>query len=330
MDILLPERFDRDDLAPFFAELDAARDEPSVTIDFSPLTYSYPTAMLVAGSKLRDWVNYRFMKGYQSVRKGIDPNRRVHSYMMHLGFFDFIYMDDEGKQVGQAQGSTKYLPITRLVIEPFDPSTRTREAWYEEIREESRRLAGVLAGTYDDTEELRVYSYSIREIIRNVFEHSQAKECYICGQRWWNGKVEIAILDEGIGIARTISEAHPVNDDLHALQLALMPGISRTNLISENENIFGNSGFGLYILSNLAASFGWFVLGSGDGRVIGYNNTERLNETFSFAGTFFGMRLNHAPHNFRSVLEDIIAAGEAESGLNGIRRRASGMSRIAD
>lgn len=329
MDIYLPKRFDRDYLSVFFNELDSTREEHIVNIHFSTLTYSLPTAMLIAGSKLREWVNYRSSNNHVSVPHGIDPSRTVHSYLMHLGFFDFIYME-QGNHVGQARGSAKYLPITRITTPPFIPNVTSLDEWHQRIKEESRRLAGVLAGNYDDTEELRVYSYSIREIIRNVFEHSNAHECYICGQRWVNGHVEIAILDEGIGIARTISDAHSVTDDLHALDLALMPGISRTNLLPDTENIFGNSGFGLYILSNLASSFGWFALGSGSGRIIGYGNTIRLHEPFSFRGTFFGMRLNTQPHNFRAVLDDIISAGENESGTNNIRIRASGMSRIAE
>lgn len=327
MIINLPQRFDRDELSGFFSDLDAARDEPEVVVDFSPLTYSFPSAMLVAGSKIREWVTYRSQNGYLSRPAGIDSQRSVHSYLMHLGFFDFIYMD-EGNRVDQVRGSIKYLPISRVSIPPFDPYTGNVHEWHKSIFEKSKKLAGILAGSYDDSEELRVYSYSIREVIRNVFEHSGASECFICGQRWWNGRVEIAILDEGVGILNTLKDSHDIHDDLHALKLALTAGVSRTNSLSEQENVFGNSGFGLYVLSNLAASFGWFALGSGAGRVIGYQNTVRLVEKFSFSGTFFGMRLNTQPRNFRAVLNEIIAEGESESGLDGVRRRASGISRV--
>lgn len=329
MEIHLPRRFDRDELAPLFAALDAAIDEPTVCVDFSTLTYSYPTAMLVAGSKLRKWVEYRSNQGYHSVRQGIDASKTVHSYLMHLGFFDFIHMD-EGNRVGEARGSTRYLPITRITIPPYDPDVTTVAEWHGLIMSQSRRLAGVLAGSHDDSEELRTYAYSIREIIRNVFEHSQATECYICGQRWFNRQAEIAIIDEGCGASRTIRQAYHVADDADALKTALLPGASRTNSLKEEDNIYGNSGFGLYVLSSLAASFGWFAIGSGNARIIGYNNTERIAQPFSFSGTFFGMRLNKQPRIFRAVLNDIIIAGEEESGATGIRRRASGISRIAE
>lgn len=303
-------------------------DEPFVRVDFSTLTYSYPTAMLVAGSKRRKWVQHRSQRGHGSVGLGIDPNKTVHSYLMHLGFFDFIHMDD-GNRVGEARGSSRYLPITRITVPSFDPTVTTLAEWHGQIMEQSRRLAGVLAGSYDDSEELRTYAYSIREIIRNVFEHSGATECYLCGQRWINRHAEIAIIDEGCGISQTISQSYQVNDDADAICTALLPGASRVNELPEQENIYGNSGFGLYVLSSLAASFGWFAIGSGHARVIGFNNTERILQPFSFEGTFFGMHLSTQPHSFRAVLDDIISVGEEEAGRSGINRSASsGMSRF--
>lgn len=54
MDISIPARFDRASIFRLLEELDATRDLDNVAIDFSRLRYSTPTAMLVAGSKLRE------------------------------------------------------------------------------------------------------------------------------------------------------------------------------------------------------------------------------------------------------------------------------------
>lgn len=326
MEILLPRRFDRDTLSGFFDSLDESRDIPDVTINFGTLTYSYPTAMLVAGSKLREWVTYRYSRGLRSISAGVQPSITVHSYLMHLGFFDFIHLGG-GNRVGEAGGSTRYLPIRKIEIHPFDPSRESLADWHGEISDQARRLACVLTGSLDSSEELQAYTYSIREILRNVFEHSGSQECYICGQRWYNGRAEIAIIDEGRGIRSSIEEAFDVETDLEAINIALRPGASRTNVLEKSKNIYDNSGFGLYVLSNLASSFGWFAIGSGSSRVIGYDRTVRMQEPFSFRGTFFGLRLNKRPHNFRGVLEDIIDVGEQEAEMTGIRRRASGLSR---
>lgn len=319
---------DRYHLPLFFRELDAERDAPQVVIDFSPLRFSMPTGMLVAGSKLREWVGYRRDRGLVSTAEGIDSTtNRVHSYLSHLGFFDFIHMNT-GNRVGEARGGARYIPIRCISRPNIDVSAAGLDQWYAALEEEARRVAGVLAGSFDDSQALRTYQYAIREIIRNVFEHSQANECFIFGQRFPNGVVEITIVDEGVGLARTLSEAHgPVSDE-EALNLAIRPGISRTTGRTDVQNIYDNSGFGLYILSELGASFGWFSIGSGRAFLYGQGAIRDVAQS-SFRGTFFGLRLNTTPRDMNSVLRDIIDAGEREADLSGIHGRASGRTRIA-
>ncbi|WP_236901342.1 ATP-binding protein [Cupriavidus necator] len=309
-----------------FAELDSTRDHPEVSVDFAPLQFSMPTGMLALGSKLREWVAYRKQSNLSSYALGISDAKQAHSYLMHLGFFHFIGLE-AGRDVGEARGSRSYVPITRIVRPDIDIGRQGLEDWYTAIEVEARRVGGVLAGSFDDSQPLRTYTYSIREVIRNVFEHSQAAECYICGQRWNNGQVEIAILDEGIGIARTLLESHRVATDAEALQLAVRPGVSRTSNYDRAQNIYDNSGFGLYVMSELAANFGWFALGSGDSLLFGYQQQRTVSDA-SFRGTFFGMKFLSTPADIRSVLDDIISAGEEDAQQAGIRVRASGRSRI--
>lgn len=185
----------------------------------------------------------------------------------------------------------------------------------------------MLAGSHDDSQELRAYKYSLREIIRNVFEHSGADECFVCGQRWYDGSVEIAVIDEGIGVCNSLREANDVLNDEDALRMAIQPGTSRTAQSPKSQNLYDNSGFGLFILSELASSFGWFVLGSSGAQLIGQSRN-RIIQTSSFSGTYFGMRLNTSPRDFGSVLQEIIDAGESEARATGINAHASGRSRI--
>ncbi|SFV07244.1 ATP-binding protein [Pseudoduganella namucuonensis] len=253
---------------------------------------------------------------------------QAHSYLMHLGFFDFIHID-EGRLIGEAKGSARYLPITHLARPPVDLDTEGITAWYDAILEVSRSLAAVVAGSGDDSEELRTYAYCMREIIRNVFEHAQVDECFISGQRWANGEVEIAIIDEGVGLTATLMPDSELPDDEQAIRMAVRPGVSRTGLLLKDEpNTYGNSGFGLFVLTELAANFGWFVFGSGSAQMTGQKHVRRVDST-SFQGTYFGLRLTVVPHSFSSVLDDIIQCGEKEAGISGVSRRASGMSRMS-
>ncbi|QLJ08641.1 MULTISPECIES: ATP-binding protein [unclassified Pseudoalteromonas] len=325
--IYFPTRFDRDTLSPFFDELDQNLKVDDICIDCTTLKYSCPTAMLVAGSKIREWITYRRENKLNTRKYGHEANSNVHSYLRHLGFFDFITMGG-GNKVGEAQGSSSYLPITKIPKPKFDESTQDIEEWYSSIMSVVRGLARVVSGTVEDTQENRLYNYAFREVIRNVFEHSGANECYVCGQRWYNGHVEIAVIDEGVGIPDSLRSSFDVTTDSEALLQAIKPGISRTSNIDDSLNTYDNSGFGLYILSEIASSFGWFVLGSGQSRIIGYQGNTDV-EDLCFKGTYFGMRLNKAPSQFSSLLDDIILVGEEEAKASGITKKASGMSKLA-
>ncbi|NMM21225.1 MAG: hypothetical protein HHJ15_14930 [Rhodoferax sp.] len=135
-------------------------------------------------------------------------------------------------------------------------------------------------------------------------------------------------MDAGQGVLASLSPTYPIESDREALDFALRPGVSRTTNLPKEQNIYDNSGFGLYVLSSVAASFGWFAFGSGNSRVIGHGNIQREQQDFSFMGTFFGMRLRSSPKDFRNVLNDVIEVGEEEAQMQGVSRRASGLSKM--
>lgn len=326
--IQFPTRFERDTLQGFFEKLDQHLTDPEVCLDCSTLRYSYPTGMLVAGSKIRTWVRARHASNLRTLKSGVNSSHAVHSYLSHLGFFDYILMG-EGSAIGQASGTNTYLPITRIEKPDFNSSTQKLQEWYEKIISAVRGLAVVVSGTSSDSEENRLYNYALREIIRNVFEHSGATECYVCGQRWYNGKVEIAVIDEGIGISQSLKKSFSLQNDIEALRLAIKPGVSSTSNIEPTENIYDNSGFGLYVLTQLASNFGWYVLGSGSSRIVGYSKNSQ-EEKLNFQGTYFGMQLLNPPRQFSGLLKDIISAGEEEAKASGISKKASGMSKLAN
>lgn len=324
--IFFPEQFVRDGLSSFFEQLDSHQFEPEILIDCSTLNYSYPVAMLLAGAKLRQWITTRRERHLKTSKCGHDSTKNVHSYLRHLGFFDFIHMGG-GNHVGEAQGSMSYLPITKIERPQFDSSIQHVREWYESVIETVRRLANILSGTTSRTEENSLYSYALREIIRNVFEHSEANECYICGQRWYDGRVEVAVIDEGIGISNSLKRSHHITNDADALRMAIRPGVSSTSNIDPASNIYDNSGFGLYVLTEIAKSFGWFLLSSGDAKIIGQSQTI-IPSSLKLSGTCFGMRLNKAPTHFSDLLRDIIYAGEQEAQSSGIKTKASGISKL--
>ncbi len=51
--IFFPTQLGRDTLHDFFLDLELSKNEPEICVDCSTLNFSYPSGMLVAGSKMR-------------------------------------------------------------------------------------------------------------------------------------------------------------------------------------------------------------------------------------------------------------------------------------
>jgi hypothetical protein len=130
-------------------------------------------------------------------------------------------------------------------------------------------------------------SYSIREVMRNVFEHSKARNLYYCAQYWpKSSKVEFAIADFGIGIRRGLSE-NPnfrFDADKQAIEYSPLPSVSGKTHVPRWSDEWHNSGYGLYMTHRLARNGGNFVLGSGD-TAIQLSRKTKNNFQTSFSGT---------------------------------------------
>ena len=108
----------------------------------------------------------------------------------------------------EALGNDNHLPITRLERKSlFEAPTDKYEVLQNLVERRAEHLALVIARDRQKNADLfDALSYSIREVMRNVFEHSQAPFLYYCAQYWpTNNKVEFAIADFGIGIRRGLS-----------------------------------------------------------------------------------------------------------------------------
>ena len=300
------------------------REDAELAIDFSKLSYSRPTGMLVVGSVIRQLVTQRKAAGLPTVAIGVSKSKPAHTYLEHLGFFDFIGLQNRNK-IGAAKGNERYIPIRKIDRTQFETSGRDSKQVRDEILEYSKDISSVIAASFEDYEVRRVFSYAFKEIIRNVFEHSGASSCFVTGQRWENGLVEAAVLDEGIGICKSLSQSFAITDDAAALRLAIKPGVSRTSGAAHNEH--DNSGFGLYVLSEVGRNFGRFVLGSGNSALRLGSDSKVKQDAVKFGGTFVGLRLDTPPKNFSVVVDEIVAAGEAEAGLQGVLRKASSSSK---
>jgi len=296
-----------------------------------------PFGMLMIGAKIRE-----FEKRNNHITYYYDPVDIPHSYSAHMGFYQSIGIP-YGKEPGEASGSHTYKPISKLSIDIIKKTAQRRRVNVAEVVEDhAEALAKILyAGS---TEAVEHMSFAIREIMRNVVEHSKSDTLWYAGQVWRSyDLVEIAILDDGIGIHDSLKAnryyAPHVNNNLEALKLALEPGITRTfmpnrRIREDYEDGWRNSGFGLYITSNICSNIGSFFMCSGDSAV----ERSKLKENFipcSLQGTAIRMRLRLIDIPLVTDLRSkLLREGEVHALKNakaiGKASKASGLSFMRD
>lgn len=303
----------------------ATREQTAVTIHFAGLQFVTPFGLLVLSSELKSIASRRPLGAVKIT--GLALSNPAHSYLAHLGFFDHMGIG-YGKKLGQAVPNERYVPILKLTHEQLTVGTEFPSrpiGHFVEI--ESRRLASVLTGKNDITVN-RPIAYCLREIIRNTFEHANTNEAVICAQRWATGETEIAIVDRGRGIRNSLAERISTSDDKSAIELALEPGVSRSTP-STGEDEWANSGFGLYVLSELGRLCGSFTLCSGKAAVSTANG-KTFAHPFHFHGTAIKLRIQKPKgQNLESIINAIVTAGERSLAGSGSGRRASKSSRIS-
>ncbi|MGO8468006.1 hypothetical protein AB9F45_25960 [Rhizobium leguminosarum] len=278
----LPQKFDLATIFDFAQELDYYVYHDALKLIFPSTAFFAPFSMLFLASK------------FKSMRERnpdlqLDCNgHKEHSYAAHMGFFQHLGFD-HGREVGEAWGGENYLPITEL----------RRDSLYETPSDENFELADLIQRHADklaimiarDREKNRdmydVLSYSIREVMRNVFEHSQSNRLYYCAQYWPKShKVEFAVADFGVGIRRGLGENPNFRfaTDKEAIEYSLLPSVSGKTHLPRRSEVWFNSGYGLYMTSRLARNGGNFVLASGSTGIHLSRRTKNNYKT-SFPGT---------------------------------------------
>lgn len=311
-----------------------AMNNSKLIIDFRKMTHFEPFSMLISGHIFKQWINQCKKHNVQLEFK----NYSHCGYAGHMGYFKQFGLDF-GNEPNEANGSKKYLPITIIKVDDLkDASSTRREKIQYTIVRKSEHLASILGqGNY----ELEVtLAYAIREIMRNVVEHSFSQNIYMAAQRWDNvGEVEIAIFDEGIGIKNTLSSNPNLSglNSLTALNYCLQPGISgkayyQDGVIQNNTNSeWDHSGFGLYVTSELCKMGGEFTIASHDSAL--HTNSKSsipYNTWIEGTGIRLKLKLTEIPDLGHSVIDRIIKKGEEIAAMSKISSitSASKMSRV--
>lgn len=280
--------------------------------DFAKVHNCDPFPMLLASAAIRQ------LRKKSTVKK-CKASNCDNSYAQHMRFYKAIGIN-RGRELDENYGNRNYLPITRLAVEDLrNDGIQNLERIQEVIVRKAKLMASVLSQGNESFK--KWLTYVLTEIMRNIPEHSHAGEIWYCAQYWPSfDLVELAILDEGIGIRNSLLSNYAydglVSNDYEALKLALCPGISRT-FAPGGENIgndeWKNSGYGLYMVSHLCERLGGsFIIASGDSAIrLNSKKASTVQHRCHIDGTAIQIRIKPSQiKNYESVAKEILEEGE--------------------
>ena len=324
MEISCPQTFDIQSVSGFLNVIEHVKNEPSLTINFGDVQYVYPFPTIVLAQALKNLIRTRSEhRKLETIASGMAWNSGAIGYLQHFGFFKHIGFGI-GKAVDHSLGGSSYLPLTTIKSSQIMHKGHVMQ---EEIDIKADRLASVIFPGDKNIGPAIMLSYALREIIRNSFEHGGVDKCIAMGQRWYNGDAEIAIADEGWGVAMSLGRVMKFDSPKDAVQRALLPGISSRSVTGAGD--WDNSGFGLYVVSELGRRYGEFSIISSGCLLTADNGLKNISH-IQMHGTIVKLKVNTRDADyFPNILKQIVTEGEKISeSLEGAVRSASKMSKL--
>lgn len=227
-------------------------------------------------------------------------------YLKRMGLFELLKIDT-GIEIKEHEQAGRFIPLTQI-----QDGTNLTEF-----------ITEMVPLLHLEPKQAEPIKYIISELIRNVFEHSESKiGALLCAQYYKKSNaIKIGIVDRGVGIKKTIAASYPVKNDMEAIRLALMPGITGTT-----KRIGGtdyNAGAGLFFIKSIASvNKNFFVIYSGNAmykllkpdstkkiRLYGdpFSDNHSVADNFSYwQGTVVGVDINlDSKEEFSQLLESI-------------------------
>lgn len=291
--------------------------------DFENLKRIDPFSLLYLSSELRTF------KLKNSESEFLAKNFQHCTYAAHMGFFQSFGLDF-GKQPGEANNNNRYIPIRIYDVPQIKESARDLMVHTGEILEGfAKEISEVLTQNYDKdlTEILR---YCLREALRNIVEHSHSRRFGFCAQYLPSlNVVSFAVLDRGIGIKESLKDNPKLKLETHleAIKESLKPGISGKIYPGQKRKPKGdwaNSGYGLFMTSNICKNGGSFFVASGDKGIYLSSNDEKTLD-INIDGTSLNLTINL---NQKNNLNDLLQGLREEAGkLTSIKASKSSMNK---
>ena len=197
-------------------------------------------------------------------------------YLERMGLFKFLGIPS-GINIKEHESAGRFVPLTQI---------KDSKALSEFVTEMTPLL-------HLKNEHAQPIRYVVSELVRNVLEHSRSRYGAIVSAQYHfkSNTIRIGIADTGVGIWQTINQSHNPKNDLDALRLALIPGVTGTTK-KEGGTEF-NAGAGLFFTKSIAyVNNNFFMIYSGNAM---YKLLKRTSKT---------LRLHADPFNDRHSKRD--------------------------
>lgn len=292
----------------------------SYYVDFKNVYTCDPFPMLIVSNEIRH-------KRDELKRLSFYAKNCSNTYAKHMKFYRACGID-LGDNVEVTKGNSNYSCITKLSVNQLKEEGRqSLDVIQEVIEKKAKAMAEIVA--QGNTGFKNWLAFVIRELMRNIPEHSKSDNIWYCAQYWPSyDLVELAIMDEGIGIKESLCEnsnyVQMIETDEDAIKLSLEPGISGTMIgdkPSFAQSEWDNSGYGLYMVSEMCAELdASFILASGksaikvckeNGKIVYSNNETNIH------GTAIRIRVRpSATIDYNEIRKQIVSRGEEKARKN--------------
>lgn len=261
--IKVPQHLYFEETINFVNSFASIRKERNYIFDFKRTTRIDPFSLLFLSQELEIFKKNNTKSTFHA------RNFSHLTYPAHMGFFKSFGLD-YGKEPGEAKGSSTYSPIQVLNVQDIKKSARDLLVNPGVVLDDyAENISNILTQNTSDLV-TNVLRYSMREILRNIVEHSQSEKFRFCAQYLPSKKrVNFAVLDNGIGLKKSLSDNPKLSlkNDLDALLWGIKPGVSGKVYPGQKRKPKGewaNSGYGLYMTSNICKKGGSFFISSGN------------------------------------------------------------------
>ena len=169
-------------------------------------------------------------------------------YLDRMGLYELLRTPSPFGDYKHKDPSGRFIPITFI----------------KNAADQSRFISDMVPLLHLGENESSTIKYIISELVRNVLEHSLAKDGAVVAAQYFKNtnRISLAICDTGIGLWRGLKIWRPKTDE-EAIRLALTPGISGTTL--KEGGTSENAGAGLFFIKSIAKTTrSNFAIYSGD------------------------------------------------------------------